>query len=70
MSSCRVSYGLSTQCKILLLSLNRTKTLEGASMHPPPLPPPPLYDDRGMNLLVRPRVTQFYRDVLKTLFVS
>ncbi len=53
-SSWRVSYGLSAQCKIISLRFNRTKTLGGF----PPTQTPrlrPLYDGGGMNLLVRPR---------------
>ncbi len=52
MSSCRVSEGLSCQSKIISLRLNITKTPGRGSIHPPP----PLYDDGGMSLLVRPRV--------------
>ncbi len=52
MSSCKASYGLSTQCKLILLCLNRTKTLGGGAINLPP----PMYHGGGMNLLVRPRV--------------
>ncbi len=53
MPSCRVSYGLSCESKIISLRLNITKTPGRGSIHPP------LYDGGGMSLLVRPRVNKF-----------